>query len=543
MRAVPRTLAFRLVFALTVFMAVMRVVFGFVEDRRLEQLVLDQTITGADELSRSVASATWNAMLADDREAAYRIMSAIGEEHGVERICLVNERGEVTFSTEARGGVAPHDSLCCGCAGEADVGDLERPVRRSRVFEDPGRGRVLQVVTPILNEPSCYEAACHAHQPTDQVLGQLAIDLDLDEAGTELAAIRRDALARTLVEILLMGLIIVVITRWMIGVPLQKLLVATRAGSRMELDQPVEVRGQGELRVLADSFDAMRARLRDALRELREFNEGLEQTIEERSRELGAAQQRLIQSDRMASLGQLAASVAHEINNPVSGVLNYSMVVKRMLENEEDIPENLPRVRRFLDTMTRETERVGRIVKDLLAFSRRAKPTSDAFDLREVIDRVMGLLEHRLELGKVRSVVDVAEGLPRVSGDASQIEQILLNLVMNAAEAQPGAGTITVSARPEDDTFIVLEVSDEGTGIEPSHLERVFDPFFTTKDEGRGVGLGLSVVYGIVEAHGGTIEVESEVGRGTTFRVRLPRNGPPGGRRHDEALAAPGAGP
>ncbi len=539
MRAVPRTLAFRLVFALTVFMAVMRVVFGYVEDRRLEQLVLDQTITGADELSRSVASATWNAMLADDRDAAYRIMSAIGEEHGVERICLVNERGEVTFSTEARRGTAPHDSRCCGCADGAAT-DLDRPVRRSRVFDDEDRGRVLQVVTPILNEPSCYEAACHAHQPTDRVLGQLAIELDLDEAGTELAAIRRDSLARTLVEILLMGLIIVVISRWMIGVPLQQLLEATRAGSRMDLDRPVEVRGQGELRALADSFDAMRERLRQALRELREFNEGLEQTVEERSRELSAAQQRLIQSDRMASLGQLAASVAHEINNPVSGVLNYSMVVKRMLEREEQIPENLPRVRRFLDTMTQETERVGRIVKDLLAFSRRARPSSDTFDLREVIDRVMGLLEHRLELGKVAAVVDVPDDLPQISGDASQIEQVLLNLVMNAAEAQPAAGTITVSAHPENEDFIVLVVSDEGTGIEPAHLERVFDPFFTTKEEGRGVGLGLSVVYGIVEAHGGTIEVESEIGRGTTFRVRLPQNGPPGGQRHDEALTAGG---
>jgi two-component system NtrC family sensor kinase len=540
MRAVPRTLAFRLVFALTVFMAVMRVVFGYVEDRRLEQLVLDQTITGADELSRSVASATWNAMLADDRDAAYRIMSAIGEEHGVERICLVNERGEVTFSTEASDAAAPHDSLCCGCPDHTRDVDLDRPVRSSRVFDDDDRGRVLQVITPILNEPSCYEAACHAHQPTDRVLGQLAIELDLDEAGTELAAIRRDSLARTLVEILLMGLIIVVISRWMIGVPLQQLLEATRAGSRMELDRPVEVRGQGELRVLADSFDAMRERLRQALCELREFNEGLEQTVEERSRELSAAQQRLIQSDRMASLGQLAASVAHEINNPVSGVLNYSMVVRRMLENEEQIPENLPRVRRFLDTMTQETERVGRIVKDLLAFSRRAKPSSDTFDLREVIDRVMGLLEHRLQLGKVAAAVDVPDDLPQISGDASQIEQVLLNLVMNAAEAQPAAGTITVSARPEGDDSIVLAVSDEGTGIEPAHLERVFDPFFTTKEEGRGVGLGLSVVYGIVEAHGGTIEVESEIGRGTTFRVRLPRHGPPGGQRHDEALTAGG---
>ncbi len=529
--ALSQTLAFRLVLALTVFMAAMRVVFGYVETRRLEGLVLEQIVNGAEELSRSIVGATWHAMLADDREATFRIMRAISEEHGVECVRMVNPRGEVTFTTPlgvpgADPAETTEDELArCTCPVDTILALVERPVRRTRVVEVDRRNRILETLTPIHNEPSCWQASCHAHESTEDVLGVLVIDLDLDQADRELASIVRAGWIRTLVEIALMGVIIVLITRWLVGTPLQKLLEGIHAGSRMEFDRPVRVRGHGELRVVADSFDSMRVRLRDAMHELHEFNEGLERLVEERSRELNATQHRLIQSERLASLGQLAASMAHEINNPVSGVLNYTMVIERMLDDEESLPANLPRIRRFLETMEHETERVGRIVSDLLAFSRRARPGCAQLELAEVVDRVMSLVGHRLELGKVRTKVEIADGLPPLFADAGQLEQVLVNLVMNAAEAQPEGGTVRVRARA-DGEYVVLEVHDDGSGIEAAHLERVFDPFFTTKDESKGVGLGLSVVYGIVEEHGGTIEVESELGRGTCFRVRLPVHGP-----------------
>lgn len=527
MHAVSRTLAFRLIFALTVFMAVMRVLFGYVETRRVEQLVLDQIVNGADELSRSIAGATWHAMLADDREAVYQIMSAIGEEHSVDCVRMINPRGEVTFSTQTRAGVPEEEGARCSGPLDASLAVTELTERITHIVDHAERGRVLETLTPIPNEPSCWQASCHAHDRSETVLGVLVIDLDLDQADRELASIVRDGLVRTVIEIILLGVIIVFITRWLVGTPLHKLLEGIHAGSRMEFDRPVEIRGHGELRVLADSFNSMRIRLGVALRELREFNEDLERKVEERSRELSAAQHRLIQSDRLASLGQLAASMAHEINNPVSGVLNYTMVVQRMLEDEQQIPQNLPRVRRFLDIMAHETERVGRIVSDLLAFSRHAQPGCQDLVLAKVIGRVMDLVGHRLELGRVRTLVDVPDDLPTLYADAGQLEQVLVNLVMNAAEAQPDGGTVTVRARQDGD-HVVLDVEDEGPGIEPSHLERVFDPFFTTKDEGKGVGLGLSVVYGIVEAHGGTIEAQNTARGGARFRVRLPLQGPVG---------------
>lgn len=525
--AVSQTLAFRLVLALTVFVAAMRVGFGYVETRRFEHIVLDQIVTGAEELSRSIVGATWHAMLADDREAAYRIMRAIGEEHGVACVRVVNQRGEVTFTTPESAGdeTTGWDLSRCTCPVDTILALVAQPARRTRVVEQEGHGRLLETLTPLHNEPSCWQASCHAHGPEESVLGILVIDLDLAQADRDLASISRHGWIRTLVEIALMGVIIVLITRWLLGDPLQKLLEGIRAGNRMEFDRPVQVGGNGELRVVADSFNSMRVRLRDAMQELREFNEDLERKVEERSRELSATQHRLIQSDRLASLGQLAASMAHEINNPVSGVLNYTMVIDRILEDEASLPEALPRIRRYLGIMAHETERVGRIVSDLLAFSRRSRPGCTDLAIAEVIERVMSLLGHRLELGKIRTAVEVQEDLPLLFADAGQLEQVLVNLVMNAAEAQPDGGTITVRARAEANQ-VVLEVEDAGGGIEPAHLEHVFDPFFTTKDETKGVGLGLSVVYGIVEAHGGTIEVESKLGRGTRFRVRLPLAGP-----------------
>jgi two-component system NtrC family sensor kinase len=278
-----------------------------------------------------------------------------------------------------------------------------------------------------------------------------------------------------------------------------------------------------ELGDLAKSFNTMRVHLKDALEELQALTQSLESQVVERTQELRVAQEKLIRSDRLASLGQLAASVAHEINNPISGVLNFSMVVQRMIENGEIPPGEIENVRRYLRLISEETMRVGRIVSDLLAFSRTASPQGELMDLNELVGHVLTLLSHRLELEQVEVVMDLAEELPQLSGDSSQIQQVLINLLMNAAEACSGEGRIHVRTRVSaDNTSVVLELEDNGQGIAAENLSRIFDPFFSTKEEGKGVGLGLSVVYGIIEAHGGSIDVQSHPGKGTTFRVILP---------------------
>jgi len=282
---------------------------------------------------------------------------------------------------------------------------------------------------------------------------------------------------------------------------------------------------------LAHSFDTMRERLREALGEINQFTLKLESKVEERTQQLKAAQKKLVQSDRLASLGQLSASVAHEINNPISGVLNLGMLMQRMLK-EDGVPrERLPEFRKYLAQMVTETGRVGRIVSDLLAFSRRGKPQRAPADLNKIVRMTLSLVQHKLKLSNVGVETTLREDLPPVACDPSQIQQVVLNLVLNASEAtqckgvdkHPGNVIIETSY---EDGMALLTVADNGEGIPPENLARIFDPFFTTKSEGKGVGLGLAVSYGIIQAHGGDIEVKTKPGEGATFIVSLPLEQP-----------------
>lgn len=297
----------------------------------------------------------------------------------------------------------------------------------------------------------------------------------------------------------------------------------------MNLDAPIAVpKGSSELADLARSFDSMRIRLKAAIGEINEFTQRLESKVDERTQELKLAHQKLIQSDRLASLGQLSASVAHEINNPVAGILNLSMLLQRVLKEDGVPPERLADFRRYLGQIVNETSRVGRIVSDLLAFSRRPAPHRAEADLNGVIQNTLSLISHKLKLASVETELELDPSLPHVQCDRSQIQQAVLNLVLNAAEAmqgrpQPRLGI--VSGRGEG-ASIWFRVTDNGEGMSPEVMKKIFDPFFTTKPEGKGVGLGLAVTYGIVNSHGGEIEVKSTPGQGTSFTVTLPLQGP-----------------
>jgi signal transduction histidine kinase len=270
----------------------------------------------------------------------------------------------------------------------------------------------------------------------------------------------------------------------------------------------------------------MRVRLRDALAEIRGFTQTLESKVEERTRALKEAEQKLQQNVRLASLGQLAASVAHEINNPVSGVLNLSMLMQRILRDDGIPPGREAEFKRYLSQVTTETARIGRIVSDLLAFSRRGKPQRSPQDVNRLIRATLSLVDHKLKLATIALHTELAPDLPPVDCDGSQIQQVVLNLVLNAAEAvqSKGAGSITVrSGLSPGGRNVWFSVEDTGEGIPDAILPRIFDPFFTTKPEGKGVGLGLSVSYGIIHAHNGEIDVASHPGVGSVFAVTLPR--------------------
>jgi two-component system NtrC family sensor kinase len=523
----PRPIAHKLILPLVAVVVLVSAVSGYLRVQAVERSLHRSMVGGADQLSRGITSAMWHAMLADNRADAYDMMQTVARQPDISRIRIFNKEGQVTYSTGDDTGqvVDKNAEACVLChARSAPLVRVETP-SRARVFGAPDGGRRLSMVTPIYNEPSCSNASCHAHPASQQVLGVLDVSLALDPVDRELARARQRIVLTTIVEVVLIASLLAAFVAAFVTRPMHRLVGAAAAVGRMELDQPIAIDSSRELWSLARSFDTMRQRLRGALAELNRNAQELEAKVAERSGQLRQAQQRLLQADRLASLGQLAASVAHEINNPISSVLNFSVLMQRIIRDDGVPAARVPEFRGYLERVSEQTARAGRIVSDLLAFSRRGKPQRAPADLGALARSTVALVDHKLKLMNVSTEVTVAPGVPLVPCDASQVQQVVMNLVLNGAEATRarGSGRVSIAIRAlEDGGAVALGVEDDGEGIPEELLGRVFDPFFSTKEDGKGVGLGLAVVYGIVESHGGQIEVKSTPGSGTTFTVTLP---------------------
>jgi signal transduction histidine kinase len=236
-----------------------------------------------------------------------------------------------------------------------------------------------------------------------------------------------------------------------------------------------------------------------------------------------ADQARILHQDKMMSLGRLAASVVHEINNPLSGVLNYLRLMSRILRRGPLEAEHQAKFAEYLELVENETDRVSGIVSSLLTFSRKSKPTFTPLDLTDLIDRTLVLSQHKLSLSDITVTHRIDPNLPPIIGDFNQLQQCLINLIFNAIDAMPKGGTLDLNVRAANgNTGVTIAVKDSGVGIPPAEQSHIFEPFYTTKAEGYGVGLGLSTVYGILASHKGTITVDSAPGNGSIFYINLP---------------------
>jgi two-component system NtrC family sensor kinase len=236
-----------------------------------------------------------------------------------------------------------------------------------------------------------------------------------------------------------------------------------------------------------------------------------------------ADQARLLHQDKMITLGRLAASVVHEINNPLAGVLNYLRLMIKILGRQALDQEHMEKFQRYLNLVESETSRCSRIVSNLLAFSRKSETEFKEIDLHQLLQKCMMLSQHKLDLQNIRVRINLDSRMPNVWGDFNQIQQCLINLIFNAIDAMPSGGTLSiVCSHDRSSDMAEIMVKDTGCGIAKEDLPHIFDPFYTTKMEGKGLGLGLATVQGIIERHKGTIQVDSETGRGTAFIIRLP---------------------
>ena len=525
-KRLTHSISAKLIGSLLAVMVVIFALLGYLNIRLHRQHLEAATLASAERVSDVIKHSTTYYMLRNDREGLYHAIQTMADEPGMVKVRIFDQEGRISYSTDPKEVSHVLDKTaeaCYGCHTQSQpLARLNRP-DRFRIYRNGGGQRVLGIITPIENQPSCSNADCHAHPAGQQVLGVLDTNLSLAKADAQLAVGSARMLSYTAGAMLIVAILSWLFVWRVVGEPIKALKNGTEHLSQGNLGYQIEVRSQDEVGDLAHSFNGMSLQLRAANEEIVNWAKTLEDRVDQKTKELNRAHDHVLHVEKMASIGKMAAVVAHEVNNPLSGILTYAKLLRKWVGSGQIEREKREEAMQCLEMIASESRRCGELVKNLLTLSRTAPMNVQSTDLRAVIDRCLLLVRHQLELCGIHLQLKLAEDLPRVPCDPAQIEQVLLALIMNAIDAMPRGGNLWLeTGLSNDETEIKIQVRDDGAGIAPDVLLQIFEPFLTTKESGHGVGLGLAISRGIVERHHGRIEVESELGRGTTFTVTLP---------------------
>ena len=615
-----KKIGFRLISVVAFTSLIIIGVFAYFNIKSQSHSLIAEVERHANQLGETVVSSTRFDMMLNQRDRIQQTINSIGTQPQIRDVRIINKIGEIIYSSDSTNinkMVDKRAESCYACHAEDKPLEQISITERTRIFRvHPDSNRVIGIITPIYNEKSCWQAECHAHPRDQKVLGVLDVSISLADIDKTILEREWEIAIFAFVAIIAVGLLIGYFVRRWVSLPVNDLLGGTQQVSAGNLNYTIKDLGEDEIGKLGQSFNNM-------------------------TKKLSEARMQLFQSDKMASLGRLAAGVAHEINNPLTGVLTYSsFLLKRTKDN--------PEFQEDLKVIVRETLRSREIVKSLLDFARQSVPKKNSADINEIINKSISVIENQLAINNVKIEKNTNSNLPKITVDANQMQQVFINLFVNASDAmEKNGGTISLSTQqislspfgtaqikkaacskrhslldnevkidglpsikvkvrsngdeniihidpvygrlrdiynqdyiekkeaqyvcPECnislieenkscpkcgspilffDTgeqgfyevcshkgctwakwdfvdsaglkeFIEIKISDTGYGISRDDLTKIFEPFFSTKGQ-KGNGLGLAVIWGIIDNHNGTINVESEFGKGTTFTIRLP---------------------
>ncbi len=477
-------------------------------------------------------SVLYRSMLTNNRTEIQNTLDIINAMSGIEDVNMYNSENDLVYSSISGDMDGHNDPNCKSC--HTDFATMFAVDEKSyRIIDvdsecsmnhNNSNNRYLLIKSPVLNSRTCYESSCHAHSIDDKVLGSLVIKMPLTGLDKALHKSTTDYLLfATLIVVLLAGFLIFFI-RKKIKDPLHALVNASIAVANGDRDTRLAMPPNqlSDMRTVSSAFNNMLDNLQAATNELRNWSQQLEYKVQKKSEELSNAQNELLNIERIASLGKLSLSVAHEINNPLSGILIYTKLITRQLKNQPLDPNRKDAIFKHLNLIESETKRCGDIVKGLLDFSRKDQEGYEVKHLHEILIDTYELMAHQMHIANIVFMPDFKAYNDLILCSANQIKQACIAILVNASEAVTENGEIIFRTLNPDEEHVVVEFVDNGIGMTEDVVPHVFEPFFSTKENTSGIGLGLSIVHGIVQSHKGKIGVSSQRGKGTTIAITLP---------------------
>ena len=518
-------LSVRLIISISLILFSILAAYTYFLVRNLDGYLTESRLESAYNISDLIKKSTRYSMLLNRREDVHEIIKTLGTEKGVNNIRIYNKQGIIIFSTDSSEIMKKVDlsaEACIVCHNSSVPLSRLSNQNKIRIYRNPENKRVLGLINPIQNEPDCYNAACHAHSTNVKILGVLDVVVGLDKLDDIIAKNTREiilnALLITLVISFFSGLFITIL----VNRPIKKFTKGIEEIGKGNLNYKINLNTKSELGQLAHRFNDMSTKLDDAYKEIKNWSETLNDKVNEKTEELKNIYNQVNQIEKLASLGKLSATVAHELNNPLEGILTYSKLIIRKLQTIQKDSE-YSKLIEYLELISGESSRCGKIVKDLLLFSHEERDEFSKENLRNIIDKSITVIQHHLEIYHVTIEKEYPDELKEINCSPQKIQQALMSLLINAIEAMPQGGKIIVRLTWENQKA-VIRIIDEGTGISIKDLPHIFEPFYSTKEASKGTGLGLAVVYGIIANHNGSIEVEKTSIKGTTFKLTLPQN-------------------
>lgn len=486
--------------------------------------LINDAIQNTASYSDLIKKATRYGMLTFHRESVQQTINSVGSAENIKGVRIFDSKGKIFYSSMHKeiGHIVDRSSpACIGCHDNPDKPSLTLKTRNQWAIYTGREGyRLLTFIDPIYNEPSCYTATCHVHPQEQRVLGILETDFSLSAVDEN---IQKQTIEITIYAVVFMSIssiILYFVLRRFVLNPISMLSSAMKKVSEGDLEQKALISSHDEMRLLADTFNVMTEELKTARKKMENWTKTLEDEVAKKTKELKNSQDKLIQAEKLASLGRLTADVAHEIRNPLSSIGGFARRLSKIASDEK--------VKGYADIIRCEVDRLEKILKDVLAFSREARLHLDRHNIEYVINDTLVVYEDICKEQNIDVEIKIEKDVPLILIDIEQVRRALSNLITNAIDAMHGGGILRIASGKEDlhnVTYVFIKVSDTGRGISEDKLPLIFEPFFSTKEIGHGTGLGLSITRKIIEEHGGFIKAESIEGKGSTFSLYFPYQG------------------